>query len=533
MKNNCKCTICGYSSLTKYDKYFKCEACGAVFDLEAIDSEFNNDYAEAIKWLEDTIPNFEMAYSRFNSLVEKYPTKSEGYWGRLLSKYGIKFEYDSGKSIPSCYYETYEDIRNSDDYKKVLKYASSDLKKKYEDEALRIADVVKVWLETASKLNYDAFISYKATDEDTRQSTKDLSDMRNLYNYLTDRGYRVFFSQVSLNEIGIHGRACEPYVFNAILKAKIMIVYGSKPEYFISQWVSNEWRRYLMEIERGNKKDISLIAAYKDFDVKELPNELAKRHTVIANSPSFYSEILGVIDECLNEEKIPTLSLNSNKKDNTFRRKDELKSKQEKINNLIQNANTIIYDCNRWVKLYEAFKEEHLSTISSYDREIAEFEALLKNNADQIDVDDLKIFDNIVEVKELDKKVASCKNRLTNYEKYNRFISSDVLDMIAEIDKVIKELTKINHKQCEIKENNKKLKEHITKMQEENKDTNKLINDKNEQISSERNSIARYNNVIGKYSNMITMVKAMIDYFNNKIEDYNQKILSCDDALMN
>ena len=45
-------------------------------------------------------------------------------------------------------------------------------------------------------------------------------------------GYRVFFSPVSLN--GISGEEYEPYIYNALNTATVMLVYGSRESIFSS-----------------------------------------------------------------------------------------------------------------------------------------------------------------------------------------------------------------------------------------------------------------------------------------------------------
>jgi len=92
-----------------------------------------------------------------------------------------------------------------------------------------------------------------------------------LYQQLTKEGYKVFFSRVTLEDkLGI---AYEPYIFAALNSAKIMLVVGTKPEYFNAVWVKNEWSRYLALIRKGQKK--ILIPLYRDMDPYDLPEEFS------------------------------------------------------------------------------------------------------------------------------------------------------------------------------------------------------------------------------------------------------------------
>lgn len=59
-----------------------------------------------------------------------------------------------------------------------------------------------------------------------------------IYELLTKEDYKVFFSRVTLDDkIGV---AYEPYIYAALQSAKIMIVVGTKEEYFNAIWVRNK-----------------------------------------------------------------------------------------------------------------------------------------------------------------------------------------------------------------------------------------------------------------------------------------------------
>ena len=111
------------------------------------------------------------------------------------------------------------------------------------------------------------FICYKETDN-VGNRTVDSVLAYDLYNELTKEGYKVFFSRITLEDK--IGTAYEPYIFAALNSAKIMIVLGTKPEYFNATWVKNEWSRYLTLAKKSNGKKI-LIPAYKDMDPYDLP----------------------------------------------------------------------------------------------------------------------------------------------------------------------------------------------------------------------------------------------------------------------
>ena len=278
------CTVCGSTNLKDCGNgVYKCCSCDATFRVESgisgeeIESLVHrmDDFDSAERELDKSPPDFDEAERLFRLMTEKYPSESMGYWGLMRAKFGIKFERDSGKAVPSCYISSYEDVRNSEEYKKAIQYAESpEIRQSYERWAAYIADVAAEWREKAQKYSYDIFISFKNSDENGGE-TQDTRDMRDLYDLLRDKGYSVFFSSVTLQREGYGGTKSEPYIFNALDKAKVLIVYGSKAEYFSNTWVQNEWRRYLRAMERGEKGENSLLVVYREgVNYKSLPQEL-------------------------------------------------------------------------------------------------------------------------------------------------------------------------------------------------------------------------------------------------------------------
>ena len=114
------------------------------------------------------------------------------------------------------------------------------------------------------------FICYKETDDGGRR-TPDSVLAQDLYYQLTQEGFKVFFSRITLEDK--LGSAYEPYIFAALNSAKVMVVLGTKPEYFEAVWVKNEWSRYLGLIKNGANK--MLVPAYRDMDPYNLPEEFS------------------------------------------------------------------------------------------------------------------------------------------------------------------------------------------------------------------------------------------------------------------
>ena len=274
--NNNICNICGANYEYKDGKW-RCPACGA-YKPEEISNEEETLLYNAAQQLR--LSAFDEAEKMYGDIVQQYPKNSRGYWGLVLAKYGIKYEKDYDgkkvKMVPSCYAASYEKISDDKIFQKALLYADKDNKAYYESQAKRIEDVWSKWGEIAKNEEpYDIFISYKDSDKENGVArTQDSYDAYELYSKLKEKGYRVFYSRESL--AGKGGEKYEPYIFNALNTAQVMIVYGTRPEYIESTWVKNEWLRFYKRMKAGQKQENSLILAYKGLNPSELPKPLCE-----------------------------------------------------------------------------------------------------------------------------------------------------------------------------------------------------------------------------------------------------------------
>ncbi len=201
-------------------------------------------------------------------------TDAEAYWSLVLCRYGIEYVKDPAthKRVPTVNRAQFTSIFADEDYKSALKYADGYQKEIYEQEAKAIDEIQKGILAISEQEEpFDIFICYKETDKDGRR-TQDSVLANDLYHQLTQEGFKVFFSRITLEDK--LGTAYEPYIFAALNSAKVMVCLGTKPEYFNAVWVKNEWSRYLSLVKQSDGKKM-LIPAYRDMDPYELPEEFS------------------------------------------------------------------------------------------------------------------------------------------------------------------------------------------------------------------------------------------------------------------
>ena len=215
--------------------------------------------------------DFDKAANIYEGIVAEYPQEAEAYWGLCLCKFGIEYVDDpmTDKKIPTCHRTDYESIFDDENFDKAREYADNDALMIYQAEAKEIDRLQKEILDIAkTEEPFDVFICYKETAEDG-QRTIDSVRAQEIYEALTAKEYKVFFSRITLEDK--LGQDYEPYIFSALNSAKVMLVIGTKPEYFNAVWVKNEWGRFaaLMRLDKSK----TLIPCYCDMNPYEMPKE--------------------------------------------------------------------------------------------------------------------------------------------------------------------------------------------------------------------------------------------------------------------
>ena len=267
-----KCKMCGGALEVSTETVATCEYCGTQQTLPKLEDDRRaNLYDRANHFRRNN--EFDKAMGIYENILNEDNTDAEAYWSLVLCRYGIEYVEDptSHKRMPTVNRAQFTSIFDDDNYKSALQYADGYQRSIYEEEAKAINEIQKGILAISQKEEpFDVFICYKESDRNGRR-TPDSVLANDLYHQLTQEGFKVFFARITLEDkLGV---AYEPYIFAALNSAKVMVVLGTKPEYFNAVWVKNEWSRYLALIKNGAKK--ILIPAYKDMDPYDLPEEFS------------------------------------------------------------------------------------------------------------------------------------------------------------------------------------------------------------------------------------------------------------------
>ena len=285
-----KCKICGGDvSVDRDTGIAVCEYCGTKQVLPQFsDNSSKRLYESGHHYLQNG--EYDKAEAVFNQLLAINPQDAEIYWDLVLCKYGVTFVKDpkTEKYIPTCNRTHYESVLNDKNYQNALKYSDAEQMEFYRENAKTINHIQKGILTVSKKEKpFDVFISYKETDSEGNR-TKDSITAQKLYEELTESGYKVFFSRITLeNKIGTE---YEPYIYAALYSSKVMLTVCSSKENIESPWVRNEWSRFLTL--RQNNIGKALIPLYFDMSKADLPDEFALLSSYDMKVDGFKQELL-------------------------------------------------------------------------------------------------------------------------------------------------------------------------------------------------------------------------------------------------
>lgn len=292
-----KCKMCGGDlHIEKGSSVAECEYCGTKQTLPKLTGDKKTglfDRANSLRRQNE----FDKASAVYEQILSEDGTDPEIYWSLVLCKYGIEYVEDpgTGSRIPTIHRTQHSSVFVDENFKMALEYADENQKAIYNEEAAKIEQIQNSILNISNKEEpFDVFICYKETDENGER-TQDSVIATDLYHRLTKEGFKVFFSRITLESK--LGSAYEPYIFAALNSARVMVAVGTKPEYFNSVWVRNEWSRYLKLMEKDSNK--TLIPAYQNMSAYDLPKEFSYLQAQDMSKIGFLQDLIAGIKKIL------------------------------------------------------------------------------------------------------------------------------------------------------------------------------------------------------------------------------------------
>lgn len=296
-----KCKMCGGDlNAPEGAKVVQCEFCGTQQTIPSVDDERKANLFNRANSLRSA-NEFDRAIGIYESIVNEFPEEAEAYWGLVLCKYGIEYVDDpvTHRKVPTCHRTSYESVFDDVNYKQAMSFADPVAKDVYRSEAEAVNEIQKGILSIAkNEKPFDVFICYKESD-DLGRRTPDSVLAQDIYYELQRDGFKVFFSRITLE--GKLGTAYEPYIFAALNSAKVMVVVGTKPEYYNAVWVKNEWSRFLDMMKKDKSKVI--IPAYKDMDPYDLPDALSMFQAQDMGKLGFMQDLIRGITKLVHKDE--------------------------------------------------------------------------------------------------------------------------------------------------------------------------------------------------------------------------------------
>lgn len=308
LRTNCK--YCGGTLKipSENSSIVECEYCGMMQSGQMVDDDaFIERCNRANKLRMDA--QFDRASSIYESICSVDLNNAEANWCLCLCRYGVEYVDDpkTKKKIPTCHRTLLKSIFEDPNYLRAIENSNPEVKKLYQREAAYI-DVIqqKIYKIVKSEEPYDIFICYKEEDEYNCRTT-DSEYAENLYYKLSDMGYKVFFAKKTLQSK--LGEEFEPYIYSALLTAKIMILLSFNKNYLNAPWVRNEWKRYVDMMHQSPEKKI--IGCFHNLDPgKDYPMEIRNIQAIEFDSFSWETTLLKNI-----EKNIPLNPNTQQKKD--------------------------------------------------------------------------------------------------------------------------------------------------------------------------------------------------------------------------
>ena len=297
-----RCKMCGGTmEIDAKQSVAVCQYCGTRQTLPRLDSERIAGLYERAELLRRG-NDFDKAAAVYEQIVSLAPNDAEAYWSLVLCRYGIEYVEDpaSHKRVPTINRVQFGSILEDADYLSALQNADEEQKSVYIAEAKAIESIQRGYLAISEREKpFDVFICYKETDDNGRR-TMDSVLANDLYHQLTQEGFKVFFSRITLEDK--LGTEYEPYIFAALNSAKVMVVLGTRPEYFSAVWVRNEWSRFLALIKNGEQK--VLIPAYRDMSPYDLPEEFSHLQALDMSRLGFMQDLIRGIKKILGTKNV-------------------------------------------------------------------------------------------------------------------------------------------------------------------------------------------------------------------------------------
>ena len=241
-----KCKMCGGDLVIEPGSTVaECEYCGSRQTVPSADNEKKLALFARANRLRAAC-EFDKAAGIYEAIVADFPEEAESYWGLVLCKYGIEYVDDpaTGKKIPTCHRSSFDSVMDDSNFEQAMENADEVALRVYRQEAEQIEGIRKGILEvSSSEKPYDIFICDKETDTNGDRTVDSLL-AQDIYDALTSKGYRVFFSRITLEDK--LGQEYEPYISYLLHRMYKKEQYGEILSFMYEQKNNYGWHPVIL-----------------------------------------------------------------------------------------------------------------------------------------------------------------------------------------------------------------------------------------------------------------------------------------------
>jgi PKD repeat protein len=145
--------------------------------------------------------------------------------------------------------------------------------------------------------DYDIFISSKNLGPDG-QRTEDSRIAEQMHIFLAKKGFRVFFSNISLAKLGV--AEYKNAIDDALDHSKILVIVGTSTENIVSKWVRYEWDSFFNDILSEKKPEGKVFAYIKNVRINDLPRSI-RNTQCIEDGPDGFEQLYRFINNALGQ----------------------------------------------------------------------------------------------------------------------------------------------------------------------------------------------------------------------------------------
>ena len=479
-----------------------CPNCGGPVELQDDESKVDCRYcratvhrpSEGIQNQEELIQkaflacnnlDFESAERLFDQISASDPNCIQALWGRVRCRYGIQTldEDVTNKRYLICNRFIDESVLRNPDYLRLMELTSGKNKRLYQTYANLVDQMRREYkkLRDAGE-EFDVFLCYKETEryEDLESGelksrpSQDAVWVRKIYAHLCEmvnkdkdlrkklgRDAKIFYAPVTLKTTNAVDQYAATIAY-ALMTSRVVLVLGSRREYYESPWVRSEWTKAQKYIDSGRNRIIIPIWRPSDAQMVNLaellPSDLSSKQAFRVSEEDMQNDLQPVAGKI--KYQLGTLDRMDPYRRNPFeiqaeRLEKELQEKTGELQHYHSLYNTSQDQLETKSKQYEALLLEKLRLESESSLTYPELEALRK------DKEKYETF--LSEKSQLTQKIEKLSKEAEYNEFFIRKLTNDNVNLEKKYDTAKKEaedaLKSIQQKEAELAAARTKLKE--------------------------------------------------------------------------